>query len=94
MNINTSNMADNAHFINRYRNMRNDILAQTDRMMLQDNYEKLTEGQKLELIHYRQSLREFMNINYDEIYNKGKVNILFPLPLGDWLQKKIYIPKY
>ena len=74
--------------------MKNDLLAQTDHLMLIDNYEKLSPEQKLELTHYRESLRQFMNINYDEIYNKGKVNILFPLPLGEWLQKKIYIPKY
>ena len=90
----SSNMTDNKHFIQRFRNMRNDLLNQTDWMMLQDNYEKLSENEKLELRNYRETLRDFMNIHYNQIYNEGKVNILFPLPLGDWLQKKIYIPKY
>lgn len=94
MDLNTSNMTDNRHFIQRFRNMRNDLLAQTDWLMLQDNYEKLTENEKLELREYRETLRNFMNLHHDEIYHQGKVNILFPLPLGEWLQKKIYIPKY
>ena len=94
MDLNTSNMTDNRHFIQRFKNMRNDLLSQTDYLMLFDNYEKLTENEKLGLREYRQTLRDFMNNHYDDIYTKGKVSILFPLPLGEWLQKKIYIPKY
>ena len=94
MDLNTSNMTDNRHFVQRFKNMRYDLLSQTDYLMLADNYEKLTENERIELREYIQTLRDFMNIHYNEIYNEGKVNIFFPLPLGYWLQKKIYISKY
>jgi len=46
MNINNSNMTNNTHFVQRFRNMRNELLASLDHLMLADNYERLTEQQK------------------------------------------------
>ena len=40
------------HFLFRNRNMRNELLAQTDYLMLVDNYEKLTDTQKEEINNF------------------------------------------
>ena len=56
---------NNEHFLRRYRNIRNELLNQTDRYFLID-YPISTEHQ-LEIKEYRQTLRDFININKDTI---------------------------
>ena len=51
----------NEHFLIRNRNMRNEILNQTDKYLLIDY--PITEEQKTEVINYRKNLRDFINEN-------------------------------
>lgn len=80
------------HFLYRNRNIRNEILEQTDYLMLVDNYEKLTAEQKEEIKNYRQILRDFINDNKDKYLNEGIGHIPFPKP-PEWVGK-LDIPKY
>lgn len=82
---------NNNHFLVRMRNMRNELLKQTDYYMLLDVYENLTPEQKKEMIEYRQKLRNFVNDNYDEIFNKGNPYVEFPQQPSF---TNLYIPKY
>ena len=50
----------NEHFLKRNRNLRNELLKQTDYFMLPDVYEILTTEQKEEIKIYRQTLRDFI----------------------------------
>lgn len=86
-NVKTSN----EHFLIRNTNMRNELLKKTDYLLLQDNYEKLTEEQKQEVKDYRQTLRDFINVNRPKYLNDGVAFIDFPIaPI--WLNVKL--PKY
>ena len=80
------------HFLYRNRNMRNELLAQTDYLMLVDNYEKLIDTQKEEIKNYRQILRDFINQNKDKYLNDGVGFIEFPQP-PEWIGT-LDLPKY
>ena len=77
----------NEHFLIRNRNIRNEYLKRTDYYMLPDVYENLTPQQKEEIRNYRQSLREFININKDKYLIDGIAFIEFPIP-PQWAQIK------
>lgn len=85
-------MRNNEHFLIRNRNMRNELLAQTDYLMLVDNYEKLTDTQKEEIKTFRQTLRDFINGNKDKYLNDGNNFIEFPQP-PEWVGT-LDLPKY
>ena len=82
----------NQHFLIRNTNMRTELLKQSDYLMLMDVYEKLTEEQKQEIKDYRQTLRDFININRDKYLIDGVAFVEFP-KLPEWV-KNINIPKY
>ena len=82
---------NNNHFLVRNRNLRNELLSQTDYLMFADNYERLTAEQKEEIKTYRQSLREFINQNKDKYLKDGIPFIEFP-PAPEWTGFKL--PKY
>ena len=48
----------NQHFLIRNRNLRNELLNQTDRFLFSDA--PITEEQRQEIIIYRQKLRDFI----------------------------------
>jgi len=79
----------NQHFLIRNRNMRNELLNQTDRFLLSDY--PITEEQKQEIIIYRQTLRDFININKDKYLIDGISFVEFPTP-PEFFQ--VDIPKY
>ena len=67
---------NNAHFLKRYRNIRNELLNKTDRYFLLDypiEYEK-----QMIIKKYRQDLRDFINENEIKILAGEKVE--FPTP--------------
>ena len=68
----------NQHFLIRNRNLRNELLNQTDRYLLNDY--PITEEQKQEVIIYRQKLRDFINENKSKYLNDGINFIEFPKP--------------
>ena len=74
------NITSNEHFLIRNRNIRNGYLKRTDYFMLNDVYDNLTQTQKEEIRNYRQSLREFININKDKYLIDGVPFIEFPTP--------------
>ena len=59
---------NNEHFLRRARNIRNELLNKTDRYMLQD-YPNLTQEQLNTIKNYRQTLRDFININKNLFLN-------------------------
>jgi hypothetical protein len=62
---------NNAHFLKRYRNIRNELLNKTDRYFLIDypiEYEK-----QMIIKKYRQDLRDFINNNEIKILAGEKV---------------------
>ena len=67
---------NNEHYLTRARNIRNELLNKTDKYMLQD-YPNLTQEQLNEIKVYRQTLRDFININKDKYLN-GQDKIDFP----------------
>ena len=79
----------NQHFLIRNRNLRNELLNQTDRYLLNDY--PITEEQKTEVINYRQKLRDFINENKSKYLDDGINFIEFP-KASDFLN--ITIPKY
>jgi hypothetical protein len=79
----------NQHFLIRNRNLRNELLNQTDRYLLNDY--PITEEQKIEVINYRQKLRDFINENKTKYLDDGINFIEFP-KVPDFLN--ITIPKY
>lgn len=81
----------NEHFLIRSTNLRNELLKKTDYYMLPDVYEKLTEEKKLEILNYRQSLRDFINVNRDKYLVEGIPFVEFSVP-PSWT--KIQIPRY
>jgi hypothetical protein len=72
----SSFIPNNEHFLKRARNIRNELLIRTDKYMLQD-YPNLTPEQLTEIKNYRQTLRDFININKDKYLN-GQAQIDFP----------------
>jgi hypothetical protein len=68
----------NQHFLIRNTNMRNELLKQSDYYMLVDVYEILSDIQKQEIRTYRQTLRDFININKNKYLNDGIPYIEFP----------------
>jgi len=77
----------NEHFLKRNRNLRNELLKQTDYFMLPDVYEILTTEQKEEIKNYRQSLRNFINENQNKYLVDGINFIEFPTP-PEWSKIK------
>ena len=66
---------NNAHFLKRARNIRNELLNKTDKYILSD-YPITLENQMI-IKTYRQELREFINNNKDLILTGAKVD--FPI---------------
>ena len=64
-------ITSNEHFLKRARNIRNELLNKTDRYMLQD-YPNLTPDQLKSIKDYRHALREFININKENILTNGQ----------------------
>ena len=64
-------LTSNEHFLKRARNIRNELLNKTDRYMLED-YPNLTQDQLKSIKDYRHALREFININKENILTNGK----------------------
>ena len=62
---------NNAHFLKRARNIRNELLNKTDKYILSDYTITLDEQMKIKL--YRQELREFINNNEIKILAGEKV---------------------
>lgn len=81
----------NEHFLIRARNLRSELLKTTDYYLLNDVYEKLTEEQKQDIRNYRETLRNFININRENYLDRGIAYVPFPVP-PPWT--KIQIPKY
>ena len=81
----------NQHFLIRNTNLRNELLKTTDYYLLNDVYEVLSDTQKQDIRDYRQSLRDFININRDKYLIDGVAYLPFPEP-PKWT--KIQIPKY
>ena len=69
-------ITSNEHFLIRNRNLRNELLNQTDRFLFSDY--PITEEQRQEVINYRQLLRDFININKSKYLNEGINFIEFP----------------
>ena len=82
-------ITSNEHFLIRNRNLRNELLNQTDRFLFNDA--PITEEQKQEMIIYRQKLRDFINENKSKYLDDGINFIEFP-KAPDFLN--ITIPKY
>lgn len=90
-NIETPIKTSNQHFLIRNTNMRNELLKQTDYYLLNDVYEMLSDTQKQEIKEYRQSLRDFINVNRPKYLDDGISFIEFPNP-PTWVNVKL--PKY
>ena len=63
---------NNAHFLKRARNIRNELLNRTDKYILNDYPITLEQQMKIKL--YRQELREFININNELLLTGAKVD--------------------
>jgi hypothetical protein len=72
-------ITSNEHFLKRARNIRNELLNKTDRYMLED-YPNLTQDQLKSIKDYRHALREFININKENILTNGKTPDFPPQP--------------
>ena len=72
-------LTSNEHFLKRARNIRNELLNKTDRYMLED-YPNLTQDQLKSIKDYRHALREFININKENILTNGKTPDFPPQP--------------
>ncbi len=81
----------NEHFSIRNRNLRNELLKKTDRYIVNDIFENLSDIQKQEIKQYRQTLRDFINIYKNKYLNDGKYDISFP-DIPNWLN--LQNPKY
>lgn len=81
----------NQHFLIRNQNLRNELLKRTDYYLLNDVYEVLSDTEKQQIKDYRQSLRDFINVNRDKYLVEGISFVEFPVP-PSWI--KIQIPKY
>ena len=68
---------NNAHFLKRARNIRNELLNKTDKYILSDY--PITLEKQMIIKTYRQELREFINNNEMKILAGEKVD-LPPIP--------------
>ena len=66
-------------YLQMIREQRNELLNKTDRYMLED-YPNLTQEELTSIKAYRQSLREFININKENILQNGKTPEFPPQP--------------
>ena len=66
-------IVNNAHFLKRSRNIRNELLNKTDKYVLSDY--PISISQQMEIKIYRQDLREFINNNKERILNGEKVDL-------------------
>ena len=82
-------VTSNEHFLIRNRNLRNELLNQTDRFLFIDY--PISEEQRKEIIIYRQLLRDFINVNKDKYLIEGIHFIEFPKPPEF---TNITLPKY
>jgi hypothetical protein len=64
-------ITNNAHFLKRYRNIRNELLNKTDRYFLIDY--PIENEKQLIIKKYRQDLRDFINENEIKILAGEKV---------------------
>ena len=64
-------ITNNAHFLKRYRNIRNELLNKTDRYFLIDY--PIAYEQQMIIKTYRQELRDFINNNEIKILAGEKV---------------------
>ncbi len=62
---------NNAHFLKRARNIRNELLNRTDRYFLIDF--PIEHEKQMIIKKYRQELRDFINDNKEKILNGEKV---------------------
>ena len=65
-------IVNNAHFLKRARNIRNELLNRTDKYILSDY--PISLSQQIAIKTYRQDLREFININKEKILNGDKID--------------------
>jgi hypothetical protein len=65
-------IVNNAHFLKRSRNIRNELLNKTDKYVLSDY--PISLSQQMEIKIYRQDLREFINNNEIKILAGEKVD--------------------
>jgi hypothetical protein len=70
----------NQHYLIRNRNIRGELLKQTDYFLLGDVYEILSDVQKQEIRTYRQKLRDFINENQNKYLQEGIPFVEFPNP--------------
>ena len=63
---------NNAHFLKRARNIRNELLNKTDRYILEDY--PLSQEEKDIVKDYRKQLRNFINENQENILNGQKID--------------------
>ena len=70
-------ITNNAHFLKRYRNIRNELLNKTDKYILSDY--PITLEKQMIIKTYRQDLRDFINNNEIKILAGEKVD-LPPIP--------------
>jgi len=75
----SNTITSNEHFLRRARNIRNELLNRTDRYMLED-YPNLSQEQLKSIKDYRQSLRDFINENKENILSNGKTPDFPPQP--------------
>ena len=75
---------NNAHFLKRARNIRNELLNQTDKYILSDYPISVEQQMKIKL--YREELRNFINNNEIKILAGEKVE--FP-PQPDFINLNI-----
>ena len=64
-------IVNNAHFLKRARNIRNELLNKTDKYILSDY--PISLSQQMIIKTYRQDLREFINNNEIKILSGDKV---------------------
>ena len=64
-------IVNNAHFLKRTRNIRNELLNRTDKYILSDY--PISLSQQIAIKTYRQDLREFINNNEIKILSGDKV---------------------
>ena len=69
----SSFLTSNEHFLKRARNIRNELLNKTDRYMLED-YPNLTPDELISIKEYRQALRDYINVNKENILNGQKID--------------------
>ena len=82
-------ITSNEHFLIRNRNLRNELLNQTDRFLFNDA--PITEEQKQEMIIYRQKLRDFINENKSKYLDDG-IHFIEFLKAPEF--SNIMLPKY